>query len=224
MRSHAPTIALAATVAVALAALAAAAATDDRHLAFALGVPSKQVVAVIGPGHWACQRGIDAEADFDEVALAYGTFHRPGPRLELFVLDATTGRVLSDGALPAGYADNAEATARLRKPVRRSAGSIDVCAGNVGAGPVAIYGGAPTDAFPSDGTFDGHPAAGDLRMTFRRSDPRSALSRLPDVMRRAAVLRPDPVGPWTFWALLALLVLAVPALLAAALRSATGRA
>ena len=40
-----------------------------------------------------------------------------------------------------------------------------------------------------------------------------------DVFHRAALFRPNPVGAWTFWALLAAVLIGVPALLVRALRS-----
>jgi hypothetical protein len=43
---------------------------------------------------------------------------------------------------------------------------------------------------------------------------------VPDAFERASRFRPEWVGPWTFWTLLGLLVAGLPALLAAAYRSA----
>src|SRR2546426_426601 len=60
----------------------------------------------------------------------------------------------------------------------------------------------------------------DLRLVFARRQRRSVLSQLPAVFHRAALFRPKPVGAWTFWALLAAVLIGVPALLIRALRSA----
>ena len=99
----------------------------------------------------------------------------------------------------------------------RPAGKRAVCVRNAGSVPVAIYG-APADTPPD---LLGDPARRPLpTFTFLREDSASMLSLLPDAFERASRFRPSWVGPWTYWLVLALVAAGVPALLAAALRSA----
>ena len=67
--------------AAALAGLVVVAITDDRELAFTLGVRPTQVAAVVEPGKRACQRPIDVAADARSVRFQVGTFRSPGPQL-----------------------------------------------------------------------------------------------------------------------------------------------
>jgi hypothetical protein len=60
-------------------------------------------------------------------------------------------------------------------------------------------------------------------MIFFRDEPVSLLSLTPEIFRRAAVFRPPRVGPWTFWALAAGVIVVVPLLLGLALRAAGSR-
>jgi hypothetical protein len=97
---------------------------------------------------------------------------------------------------------------------------VDVCVASP-AGRAALYGGPAYDAPGSQAFAGSHAARADVRMIFYRSDPPSALGLVPRVFERAALFRPDPVGAWTFWALLAAVGLGVPALLGLALVRAT---
>ena len=208
---------LAGGVVLALAALVLVAATDERRLAFTLEVSPVAVAAEARPGEEACQRGIEAEAEFDEVDLLLGTFARPGPPLTVTVRRSGSAAVLASGVLPAGAKDNRRAGARLDRRVPEGT-HVDVCARNDGSHRVAYYGGSIFQA-PSSG-FVGSRPAGDIFLVFRRDEPRSVLSLVPEMPRRAAILRPEPLGAWTFWALLAAVPLGLSVLLGLALRRA----
>lgn len=211
--------ALGAGVVLAVVAVIVVGAVDDRRFAFSLEVRPALVVAVAQPGEEVCQRDVEVEAEFDVVELLLGTYARPGPPLAVTVRRTGSSALLARGALPAGARDNQSARARLDRPVPDGA-RVDVCARNGGSHRVAYYGGSIFDA-PSSG-FVGAEPAGDLVLRFHRTEPRSVLSIVPEMPGRAAVLRPDPLGPWAFWALLATVVLGLPLLLGLALRSALG--
>jgi hypothetical protein len=214
------TIAAALTVLAGVAVLVVLAATDERRLAFTLSVRPSGVAAVVPPGVEACQRDVEVEAPFDEARLLYGTYFRPGPALAVRVLDHASGRVLARGALPPGYPDDRKATARLARAVPEGS-RVDVCLRNVGQRRVAVFGGPASDNEPSYATVGGRPLRSDLGMELLRQHPRTVLSLVPSIVRRAALFHPGWVGPWTFWVLLALLLVAFPALLIAALRGVT---
>lgn len=201
-----------------IALLAAVAATDERSLAFTINTRVVEHVAVAAPGREACQRGIEAAEEFDVVQLRLGTGASPGPPLAVTVRDAGSGRVLARGAVPPGARDNVNAAARVEPAVRQGE-LFDVCFRNDGKTQVGFYGG-PTNESPGQAFVGARPADGDIRVVFLRSEPRSALSLVPDMFERATRFRPDPVGAWTFWALLAAVAAGIPALLTLALRRA----
>jgi hypothetical protein len=214
---------LAGCVVAAVAALALVAAGDKRTFAFSPAIRPLRVVAVAGPGTELCQRGIEREAKFDSVSFDYGTFGRPGPPLRMTVEDSATRRVLARGAQPGGYPDNHSTTTRV-SPALGTGGPIDVCVTNAGNARVALYGAPGAESAPST-AYRGRTAIYplypvDIAVEFFDSRGHSTLSQVPAIFRRASILRPSWVGGWTFWVLLAGLVVGVPALLLGALRRA----
>lgn len=220
MRRRAPVLLLLAVCAAGAAVVAAAAAADERTLAFTYNIRPTHAVVDVPPGSEACQRWFETTAPFGYVEPLIGTHARPGPELRTTVREFGSGRVLARGLLPAGAPDNRIARVRVQ-PTVPSGRSIEVCFRNAGPGDVAIFGG-PHFEGPGNAYLDGRRGTGDMRLGFRRGEPRSALALVPDMFRRASLLRPDAVGPWTFWVLLALVAAGVPLLLAGALRSVAG--
>lgn len=74
-------VAFAVVVACALVGLLVVALTDDRELAFTLGVQPSQAAVVVQPGGRACQKPIDTSAPVRRVRFKVGTFRQPGPAL-----------------------------------------------------------------------------------------------------------------------------------------------
>ena len=102
--------------------------------------------------------------------------------------------------------------------LRRAA---DVCIRNTGTRRVAVYGAPGISHRTSTAIIDGKPAGGtDLAVRLDRDHPRSLLARLPDVLAHAATFKAQLVGTWTFWVLLGIVLLGVPALLARAIAGA----
>jgi hypothetical protein len=208
-----------AVAAVAVLGLLAASVVDGHDLAFTNGVPITHVAAVIRAGDQACQREIKVIEPFSVVeATATGLGHKTQP-LRIEVRDARTRRRLAAGSSPEGYPDHAPLPVRVG-PV--AAGRrIDVCVTNDGRKRIGLEGGKAESVMGSP-LVVGALREEDLALTlrFRRPAPRSVLSQVPVMFRRAALFRPGWVGPWTFWVLAFLVVLAVPALLARALARA----
>lgn len=209
-----------AVVAGGFAAVAIAAGSDERDLAFTLGVRPSLVAAEIPPGAEGCQRPVPVSEPFTGVRTQLGTYERPGPPLELTVRDARGSAVLARGDLARGYPDVSQQTIELDRRIG-GANRVSVCLRNAGDRRVAVYGGPELARRNSSVEVDGQEVATDMTLVFTR-ESRSALALVPDVFDRASAFRPAWVGPWTFWALAALLLLAVPGLLAAALRDAFG--
>ncbi|HZO59469.1 MAG TPA: hypothetical protein VFB51_07250 [Solirubrobacterales bacterium] len=208
-------VALAAVAACAVVGLLAVALTDDRDLAFTLGVQASQPAAVIGRGDAACQFPIDASAKARSVKVKVGTYRRPGPPLEFRV--STSGEPAA-GALPAGYRDLTWQEVRLDREVADE--RIAVCVLNRGDRRVALFGGPALAARASAAYVNRREQPTDIAMVFERGDSRSALSLLPTAFERAALWHPGWAGEWLFWVLLAAVVAGIPVLLAAALARA----
>lgn len=212
--------------ALVVVAAVVALALDRRSLAFSNGVAPDQAVATLGPGQRACQRRVPVVEGFDRVAPTTDTGGRPGPALDVGILDHGSGRVIRMGRAARGYRTRinfpgAPATATVGRV--RHEGAIDVCLRNTGSQPVQLVGTAVRRSSQSALDLGGgqpRPAGGNLQLTFLRARPVSLLTELPAAFRRAALFHPPVVGAWTFWALTALMAIAVPLLLARALRLA----
>lgn len=189
-------------------ALLVTAAIDDRERAFTVGLPAVRIAAELGPDERACRRAIDVPASFSGVRLTTASFRRRGPALTVTAGEAR-------GTVAAGYPDNSTVGARLDEVARGQ--RIDVCVSNDGDHRVALLG-SPPDTPPP---HLGDPAlAPELGLTFVRDEPRSMVALVPEAFERASRFRPAWVGAWTFWVLLGLVAAGLPALLAAAYRSA----
>lgn len=208
-------------LALALAAgvgLALEAAADERDLAFTLGLVPFQVAAKISPGQEACQVPLVVEERFAAIRFQVTGSRWPGGSVAASVRTVPEGRVLARGRVR-GATRNDEPTVTLDREVREDA-RVAVCLRNTGPRRLTLHGRAGAAKLGSRVEVDGAPKRADLTLVFLRAEPRSALSLVPEMFRRAALFRPAWVGPWTFWLLLVVVLCGVPALLAAALRSA----
>jgi hypothetical protein len=210
--------------------LALAAIFGERSQAFTLGV-TRAATTKVAPDGEVCQSpvAVPAAAAFDGVTFAVGTQQRPGPPLEVTVREADLtrpgaldGAVLARGTLDRGYPDvdrAPEHTVWLQRVPDEQ--TVAVCIRNRGRHPAFVYGNADIAARTSTAFLDGQPTGNDLALEFDRREPRSLASLVPAMVDRAALFRAGLIGPWTYWLLGGLVLLAVPALLVRALRSAT---
>jgi hypothetical protein len=216
------------TAAIAVAGILAAGVTalaDSRRDAFTLGVPATWTGLVkLRQGGEVCQAPIAVPkgGDFDAVRFALGTEGHPGPQLEVLVREARGGAVIGRGGLAAGYPDSAVTPNHTVAVGHVPAGrTIAVCLANKGSKRVFVYGNAGAASRSSEAMADGRVLPLDMDLVFVRSEPRSLLALMPDVLHRAALFRAGWVGTWTYFLLAALVLLAVPALLARAVGAAT---
>ena len=196
--------------------LTVVAASDERELAFTLGVDPAQVAAVLGAGQTACQGPLDVPVDAELVRFRAGFERAPQP-LRVSVRDAgrtTSARV--EAARP-GRVDLSAAVRGLR-----AGRQVALCITNESKRRVTLYGGAAHAAPASALTVDGGDAAADLALTFARERPRSMIATLPDVIARASLFHFSWAGAWLYWSLLFLIVCAVPLLIGLALGSTSG--
>jgi hypothetical protein len=215
----------AALFALVVLVLALTLALRSNGLAFTLGVSNGGAVAPLRPGQQACQGVIvvPEEGTFDRVRFSVGTFFRPGPPLAVTVKE-DQGRVLGRGRLPGGYADIARTSSQTVRVGEVGVGRrVTVCIANEGTRNVAVYGNAGIASRTTSATVAGKSVDADLNLAFE-TKPRSIASLWPAIADRAALFRAQLVGPWTYALLAALVLLAVPALLARALVAAAREA
>jgi hypothetical protein len=190
------------------------AASNDVAVAFTNGPGPSPVAGVILPHAEICQTPIEVLADTSGVTF-WVRGQRPGTPLDVTVRDLA-GRPLRHDRVVAGAGAPAVQTASFA-PVRRGA-AIALCIRNDGGRLVYPSGGQQE---PDSGTVEGrHRSGADLALVFARDHPRSALGLVPTIFRRAPLFRFGWLGAWAYWTLAALLLLAVPALCAVALRRA----
>jgi hypothetical protein len=225
MRSAATAVLSAGAAAIAAAGLLTAAA-DRRELAFVNGVAPRDPALELEPRHTACQREVEVMEPFSRVRLALDTRGRAGPPLDLRVSRHGSGRLLGKGRAAGGYL--ASARAPEESPVVEvgpvpAGGEVDVCVRNAGSASLLIGGSTGSSREAGDleaGERRLEPVDASAHVTFLRERPTSLLAQLPAAFRRAALFHPPLVGAWTFWLLSALVLVALPWLLAIAVRSA----
>lgn len=220
MSSRGPAVLLG-VVAAGLVGLIVSAAVDRRDLAYTPGVPVLGIVAAVPAGEKACQRSLHVPYAFRAVKLVPKTLTAPNPPLQVKVSVSGTGERLGRGNVAGGYPGGVPVVAHMaRVPGGRD---LDVCVINRGRVTVGLKGGK-AESVP-DSRFTAHRQDTDawaLSLEFLRGQPRSVLSQVPTMFRRAALFRPGIVGAWTFWALALLVALGVPLLVARALRDVEG--
>lgn len=216
MRRRPALVAFALVALVATVGLLALAATEHRSVAFTLGVPNYYVTAELTPGREACQTPIPVPTAFDAIDFQVDTYRRAGSRLAVSVVDAHDGTILGGGVLAPGYRGDERRTVRVGDVSADR--EITVCIRNVGERKAGVIGGPDITARTSNQRLDGGATTADLDLVFRRS-ARSTLAMVPEMLSRAALFRGSWIGPWTYWALLGCVLLAVPALIARALAS-----
>lgn len=206
-------VACLAVFAAGLVATLAVSAVDTREQAFTLGVEATRPVARLGGGDTVCQRPIDAAAAFDAVALTLAVPLTPAPPVTVRVI--ADGRTLAGGSA-GGYGPGAS---EVVVPLARVEGGrrISVCLTAGGReGEAAVYGGSGLGARGSAAVENGRRLRSDVEIAFLRDPGVSLLSLAPEMVRRASLFHGAPVGQALVWLVLALLVTAVPALLALA--------
>jgi hypothetical protein len=191
------------------------AGADERSVAFSLGAPPIKPVAVLAPGDEVCQTPFPLQARAAGLRLEAGANGKPGMPLEVTVR-GEDGRTLAVRRTPGGYPEHAARTVRFA-PIDAGR-SVSVCVRNSGAGEGYVYGDPQVE---DTGTVaEGRTSDTDMSLRFLSERPRSALSLVPTMFRRASLFRFGWVGAWTFWTLAALIAIVVPLLCAFALARA----
>jgi hypothetical protein len=188
---------------------------DERSVAFLFGAIPRVPAAVLPPHAEVCQTPIELQADVDAVSFPVKTKGHPGVPLTVTVRDLAD-RTLVRSRIAPGYPDSWTVTAPL--PRLHPGQAISLCIRNDGTRTAYPLG---EDAVVDSGTVQaGRTSTIDVALTFLRDRPRSALSEVPAMFRRAALFRFGWVGAWTFWVLAVAVLAGVPLLCGYALARA----
>lgn len=210
MSARAGVIAFVLAAVLGIIALLLGAGGDGRSTAFSLDIPPAGPVATLHKGRVACQGPFTTRATFGRVTVwlspiqAPGQIHAaafPGPDMTLTVRDALTGAELATGRIVGGF----------RRPIAPDVGltrdvpvgqRVQVCLRAQGLTNVQVLG-APlaTPVIAADaGSLNGSGKTA-IALLFIRRHPKSLLSLVPTVFRRASLFRPGWIEPWTYWVL-----------------------
>lgn len=223
--------ALVALLVVALAGVAAVAIAESRTDSvdrLELADDPVEVIATIGPRDRFCQTPITLPGPvFRALLVAAPGAQKRGPIVATLVAvrpDGAAGsRVLATATRPRQVLSGHPEPFTFDRTVpggRR----VALCLRERGRQPIEVWGARPTDGrstlTTSQGFVNGRDTGGDISAWFPLREPRSVLQRLPAVLRHVSAFKLGGIGPWLPWALLVLVVLAVPAGLARALAAA----
>ena len=177
-------------------------------------------VAQTAPGERLCVPGLQVPAGTARIRVGLISAAHIRPSLQMTLrLGAPTARTIESRLDPLAVpADRASAAvfAIPRQPAHPAAVAATLC---LTAAGVVSWGGTPLPKAPSPSP----PTAGGRRLAGRVAvwylpppgSRRSYLSRIGAILRRAALFRPAPVGPWLY---ALLLVVVLPGLAVAAVR------
>lgn len=180
----------------------------------------------IPAGEQLCISDVTIPPRAQELHLSIGTFGLPGPRLEL---DLRAPGYRERIVVPAGYADNTDIVAAMTPPATARVGRV--CVIDRGATKLALI--ATTEERTASrpvgrlgavgGGAAATPVAGDAYLAFYERGSASVMQRTHEIVERMGAFRPGVVGAGLLWALVALVLVGVPAgVVAAALIAVRG--
>jgi hypothetical protein len=177
------------------------------------GVPVPPPFAVqqplpLGGGQRACLDRVAFNPDSELAELTVVNRARSGPPL---TVTAAAGPYRERGAIARGYSAPTVLRASIDPPRRSRLGRF--CVENRGRRRVALLGTreARTLSRPA-ATIDGEPAPGDISLRFLAAEPGTVPERLGSLVDRMSAFKPTALEKPILWLVLALVVLAVPAL------------
>jgi hypothetical protein len=203
-RARIPAVVFVVAVVAAVVVLLVLAFGAERTQVFALRAPSAQSVATLAPGRQACEGPVSAAAPVHAVRTWGAAIVRTT------VLDV---RVRSGGSVVASGSSKVSGTPGPHTTVLhgtiRDGRKITVCVANGGDADYSLVGSPSIDPAVAM-RVDGKRSALQFSLALLGS-PTDTLSQLHTAFRRASLFRPTWVGVWTYWALLAGLLVAVAA-------------
>jgi hypothetical protein len=209
-----------ASCALGMAALLFTGLVEQRSEAFTLGVAPATTVAHLGPRDTVCQRPIDVPDEFSGLRLTLAAALPPGAPVRVDVRAARDGRRLASGSARGGYGSKPVGVTVALEPVDRRE-RIEVCLHGSSHGGTLVFGNSGAATRESFASLNGRRVDLDVAIVFLRAEPASLLSLTGDILSRASLFHGGWVEPWMLGLLAALVLIAVPALLAAALVAAS---
>jgi hypothetical protein len=207
-----------------VAVLAVLGLTRESTLVYTLGVQPQLPIAL--PARMtACQAPIVVPRGerFERVVFYPANPADSEAELEVSVWDAAGERRLARaaGAPPVPPEGKAPPPAQRVDVGELSVdGPVRVCFENGGEGNVDLWGSTDIASGPTTATIDGAPTAADIALVLERDDPSSILALLPEMADRASLFRARWLSPGAYAVIAVLVLVAVPALLVSALRTA----
>lgn len=208
-----PAALAAAVVLVALAAFAVAVVVPwaSRDRVRPASVPSpppllEVAIVPVAPRREVCTRPFVIDERSALAAFQIATYGQPGPPVRVRI---SGGGYRETARIAGGYADNVEHRVDIAPP--RAAVAAEACLQNAGRRPLALYAAADSRSNSrSESRVADRPVASDITLAFFEGTPRSLLDGLPETVERVTAFRPAVVGSWLVWALLGLVLVAVP--------------
>jgi hypothetical protein len=182
--------------------------TSDRD--YPTGIPqppplNSVSLVELGPNGQTCIQPVVLDKHSGRAWFRIGTEGRPGEPMRLTL----TGRgYRSVSEVPGGYADSAGVFAPIAPPAHDVV--VVACLTNIGTRPVFVYASEDKTRAPLNATINGVVTYPIMTLGFVERRPVSLLERLPVSFARMERFRPGFMGPWLFWPLAVLCVVALP--------------
>jgi hypothetical protein len=189
-------------VAVAVIVLVILGLHAERTQVLSLRVPDSETVATLTPRSAACEGPVGAATGSIQAATIWGASVSRRTTLEVYARSGAGG-IVARGRAPAGTVA-ATQTVDLVPQTHRNH-QVTICVRDAGTAPFMLLGSATNPGVRT--TIGGKRTSAQFSLALL-GPRRSTFSGLPLAFSRAALFRPGWVGSWTFWVLLAGLLVA----------------
>ena len=171
-----------------------------------------QALDLVEGGHKLCMKGLAIDPHARQARFVVGTYHRPGPPMELTI---TAPGYRAVARQPAGFADNATLSLAIPAPPRASL--VTACIANRGRHKVALYAADDQARSRTSVFMDGSRVIATPTFGFWEGRPATLADRAGVTADRIATFRGFLGHAWIVWLLLALFCFGIPLALGFAL-------
>jgi len=174
----------------------------ERTRVLSLRVPDAEVVGTLPPGSAACEGPVRAATGPIQAATIWGASAPRRTTLEVYARSGA-GRIVARGRAPAGTVADDQTVDLVPQTPRNH--QVTICVRDAGTAPFVLLGSATNPGVRT--TIGGKRTSAQFSLALL-GPRRSTFSELQLAFSRAALFRPGWVGSWTFWVLLAGLLVA----------------